>query len=140
MRKAVVDNLEIAYSDTGFLGEDGVNGAYRYTATSAFPNSTYQSENYWVDVVFVTSIGPDTTPPTVSSVTPPAGQSGVSPTTAVNIQFSEAMDPATISTSTIELRDPGNAVVPSTVTYSAAARMATLTPNQPLAYFGVHNR
>ena len=32
-------------------GEDGVNGAYRYAATSAFPNSTFQSENYWVDVV-----------------------------------------------------------------------------------------
>jgi hypothetical protein len=119
-------------------GEDGANGVYRYTATSAFPNSTFQSENYWVDVVFVSSIGPDTTPPTVSSVTPPAGQSGVSPTTTVSILFSEAMDPATISTSTIELRDPANALVPATVTYSVAARTATLTPNQPLAYSATH--
>ena len=38
-------------------GTDGGNGVYRYGA-SGFPNSTYQSTNYWVDVVF------DTTRPT----------------------------------------------------------------------------
>ncbi len=32
-------------------GTGGANGVYRYGA-SAFPNSTYQSDNYWVDVVF----------------------------------------------------------------------------------------
>jgi Domain of unknown function (DUF4082) len=30
----------------------GANGVYAYSATSAFPSSTYNSENYWVDVVF----------------------------------------------------------------------------------------
>jgi hypothetical protein len=33
-------------------GVDGANGVYRYGATSAFPTSSYQSSNYWVDVVF----------------------------------------------------------------------------------------
>ncbi len=33
---------------------DGVNGAYRYTSTSAFPNKGFKSSNYWVDVVFTT--------------------------------------------------------------------------------------
>jgi Domain of unknown function (DUF4082) len=28
------------------------NGVYRYGATPAFPNSTFQSTNYWVDVLF----------------------------------------------------------------------------------------
>ncbi|MFG1959014.1 N,N-dimethylformamidase beta subunit family domain-containing protein [Nonomuraea sp. NPDC049028] len=28
------------------------NGVYSYTATPAFPTSTYQATNYWVDVVF----------------------------------------------------------------------------------------
>lgn len=32
-------------------GQGGANGVYRYGAT-AFPNQTYQSTNYWVDVVF----------------------------------------------------------------------------------------
>ena len=32
----------------------GSNGVYRYTTNTAgaFPNSTWQSSNYWVDVVF----------------------------------------------------------------------------------------
>jgi hypothetical protein len=35
-------------------GTDGGNGVYRYTGTAsqAMPNSTYNAENYWVDVVF----------------------------------------------------------------------------------------
>jgi hypothetical protein len=39
-------------------GVDGGNGTYIYSSTSAFPNSTFQSSNYWVDVVFNTSSGP----------------------------------------------------------------------------------
>ncbi len=58
-------------------GVDGGNGVYRYSASSVFPNQTYQSENYWVDVVFTTSLGPDTTPPTVHSVTPANGATGL---------------------------------------------------------------
>ncbi|WP_326829770.1 DUF4082 domain-containing protein [Streptosporangium sp. NBC_01810] len=33
-------------------GAEGGNGVYTYGATSTFPTSTYQSTNYWVDVVF----------------------------------------------------------------------------------------
>ncbi|MGV9776347.1 DUF4082 domain-containing protein [Streptosporangium sp. NPDC003464] len=34
-------------------GASGGNGVYRYGATSAFPNNTFQAANYWVDLVFV---------------------------------------------------------------------------------------
>ena len=59
-------------------GVDGGNGVYRYGA-SAFPNQTYRSENYWVDVVYtaVAPGGPDTTPPTVVATTPASGATGV---------------------------------------------------------------
>ncbi|MET7460681.1 DUF4082 domain-containing protein [Nonomuraea sp. NPDC005501] len=33
-------------------GTDGGNGVYTYGASSTFPSSTYQSTNYWADVVF----------------------------------------------------------------------------------------
>jgi hypothetical protein len=33
-------------------GVNGGNGVYRYGG-NAFPNSTFNSTNYWVDVVFV---------------------------------------------------------------------------------------
>ena len=32
--------------------ENGGNGVYLYGTISAFPNLTYDSANYWVDVVF----------------------------------------------------------------------------------------
>ena len=33
-------------------GENGGNGVYVYGAGGGFPNQTWQSSNYWVDVVF----------------------------------------------------------------------------------------
>ncbi|MEV6493045.1 N,N-dimethylformamidase beta subunit family domain-containing protein [Actinoplanes sp. NPDC051633] len=33
-------------------GTDGLNGVYRYGTGGGFPNSSWQSSNYWVDVVF----------------------------------------------------------------------------------------
>jgi hypothetical protein len=33
-------------------GTDGPNGIYRYNAVSAFPTSTFNATNYWIDVVF----------------------------------------------------------------------------------------
>ena len=33
-------------------GVSGGNGVYAYGSTSAFPSSTFNSANYWVDVVF----------------------------------------------------------------------------------------
>jgi hypothetical protein len=33
-------------------GVDGGNGVFRYSASPAFPNSSYESSNYWVDVTF----------------------------------------------------------------------------------------
>ena len=33
-------------------GVSGGNGVYRYGASSAFPNQTFNTTGYWVDVVF----------------------------------------------------------------------------------------
>src|SRR5207253_2231057 len=61
-------------------GVDGPNGVYRYGSASSFPNQTYLSGNYWMDVVFDTTARGDTTAPTVSSVAPAIGATVV-PTT-----------------------------------------------------------
>ncbi|MEU7861909.1 DUF4082 domain-containing protein [Nonomuraea sp. NPDC049141] len=36
-------------------GAEGGNGVYTYAATNTFPTSTYNSRNYWVDVLFTPS-------------------------------------------------------------------------------------
>ncbi len=67
----------------------GGNGLYRFGSTSGFPNSSYQASNYWVDVVFATTIATDTTPPVISSV-----QAGSITTTTATITWTtdEASD------------------------------------------------
>ncbi|MEZ4867702.1 MAG: DUF4082 domain-containing protein [Caldilineaceae bacterium] len=114
-------------------GADGPNGVYQYGA-SAFPTSSYNASNYWVDVAFAVTVPPDTTPPTVTSVSPTNGTTNVAINTSLTINFSEPMDGATINGTTIELRDTTNTIVPATVSYNNTNQTTTLSPTAPLAY------
>jgi hypothetical protein len=110
------------------------NGIYQYGPTGGFPSNTYQSSNYWVDVVFTTTApGPDTTPPTVTSFTPAAGGANVNVNANVTVTFNEAMNAATVNGTTVELRDPSNALVSSAVSYDAGSLTATLNPTASLS-------
>lgn len=108
----------------------GGNGVYKYGTGGVFPNET-TTANYWVDVLFATSVGPDTSAPTVSTRSPTNGAVNVPTNTPVTVGFSENMDAATINTSTIELRNPSNVLVPASVSYSGTT--ATLVPSALLA-------
>ena len=48
-RRAGVDNPPLHALANGVSGG---NGVYRYGASSAFPNQTFNTTGYWVDVVF----------------------------------------------------------------------------------------
>jgi methionine-rich copper-binding protein CopC len=86
------------------------------------------------NVVWSFTVLADTTPPTVTSVTPVNGATGVSAATAVTATFSEAINAATLtSTGNFVLRDPANVVVPGTVSYNASTRVGTLAPSTALA-------
>ena len=69
-------------------------------------------------------------PPTVISVTPVLTV-GICPSTAVTATFSEAMNPATINTTTFALTGPGTTPVTGVVTYTGST--ATFTPSSALA-------
>ena len=113
-------------------GVDGASGVYRYGGTSGFPNQTYGSANYWVDVVFTQNLGADTTPPTVASTSPVSNASAVATNAVVTATFSESLNPATIDGTTVELRGPSGALVAATVTYSIVNGTAILQPASPL--------
>ena len=66
------------------------NGVYAYSATSAFPNTTYSASNFWVDVVF------QTTAPQGVRATPTSGQVSLS-WTAVSGASSYNVKRATVS-------------------------------------------
>ncbi|SNB46198.1 Ig-like domain-containing protein [Geobacter sp. DSM 9736] len=72
----------------------------------------------------------DVTPPTVTVVTPLNGATDVAVGTALVATFSEALDPATVTTSTFTV----NNGVTGSVTYDASSFAARFTPSAPLAY------
>ncbi|MGR9107449.1 MAG: DUF4082 domain-containing protein, partial [Gammaproteobacteria bacterium] len=119
-------------------GVNGGNGVFLYGTSSGFPTNTYNSSNYWVDVKFTTATAPDTTPPSVTGTTPSNGATGVSVGASISATFSEAVDATTINSSTFQLRDASNTLVPATITYNAATRTAALQPNSSLTQTTLH--
>jgi hypothetical protein len=117
-------------------GIGGSNGIYKYGAAGGLftggPPNTFNSENYIVDVVFDDQLRPDTSSPVVTFRSPAEDSVDLSADVIVNATFDEAINPATISGSTVKLRDPSGEAVSAVVTYSAAQRQLTLDPDSPL--------
>lgn len=109
-------------------GVDGSNGVYQYGA-SAFPNLSFRSTNYWVDVVY-NQTATDTSPPVVTSKSPAAGSTTAPATTNVVAAFNEPIQAASVS---IALTGPGGPVA-GTTSYDAASRSARFQPAGPLAF------
>jgi large repetitive protein len=75
----------------------------------------------------------DTTAPTVGTVAPTGGTTGVAVTANVEATFSEDMDPATLTGSTFTLTKQGaSQPVGATVSYDQANKKATLDPTADL--------
>lgn len=77
-------------------------------------------------------VGPDITPPTVSSVSPVNGATAIITTTSVTATFNEAIDPATLTGITFQLKDAGNNVVAAGVNVNASPNQIILTPSAAL--------
>jgi hypothetical protein len=116
-----------ALANTGQSG----NGVYKYGATAAYPTTSFQSTNYWVDVAF--SYNNNTPVPlAVTTVAPANNATGVAVDSNVTAQFNQAVNASTVP-SAFELRDAGGVVVPANVTYNATTFTATLDPTTSLA-------
>ena len=74
----------------------------------------------------------DLTPPTVSATLPANGATDVSPYQPLYATFSEPVNPTTVNASTFLLTGSDGAVT-GTVTYDAATKQATFTPEAALA-------
>ena len=80
-----------------------------------------------------TFAAPDTTPPTVTTVVPASGATGVPRSINATAAFSEAMNPATLTTGTVTLIPQGGSAVAASVTYDTSTRTVTLNPTANLA-------
>ena len=119
-------------------GVDGPNGIYKYGAAgglfaSGGPN-TFHSENYLVDVVLEKQLVPDTEPPVIGSRSPVDKATEIGLDVSASASFNEAINPATISGSTVQLKDPLGTLVPAVVTYDSGQHKATLDPSESLEY------
>jgi tetrahydromethanopterin S-methyltransferase subunit B len=82
---------------------------------------------------FTTGAAPDTNRPTVIATVPANAATGVAINQTVNATFSEAMDPATISTANFLVTGPGTTPVTGTVAYDVVSKIATFVPASNLA-------
>jgi hypothetical protein len=103
-------------------------GVYAYGAAGTFPSSVYQASNYWVDVVYSQSAG--STPPSVTTVTPSQGATGVAVSVTPTATFSQPVVPNTVS---FTVKDSGGITVPGSVSFNGANTVATFTPSASLA-------
>jgi large repetitive protein len=87
-----------------------------------------------VTTTFTTGAGADLTAPSVVSVSPANGASGVATNAVVALQFSKRIDPLSLTPSTFFVF-PTNTGIPiaGALTVSADGLTATITPNAPLS-------
>ncbi|HSH15414.1 MAG TPA: Ig-like domain-containing protein, partial [Verrucomicrobiae bacterium] len=77
---------------------------------------------------------PDTTPPALVSISPPDGASGVDPQAVIRLNFSEALDPATVIAENFTLvPSVGGGPVPLNFALEDADRRVVLTVSEQLA-------
>ncbi len=109
------------------------NGVYRNGA-SGFPADSWQSTNYWVDVVFDTH-ATDTVAPTVRSTSPADHATGVPVGTPVSVTFSEPVRPDSVG---LTLTSASGTPVAGSRSWNADTLTATFQPTQPLAVDGTY--
>ena len=128
---------------SGPLTASTSNGRYLYASTGGFPTSTYNSTNYFVDVVFTPTStaapAPSPTPTpaptptgpavTLGTVAPAAGEINVAPT----VSATAAVTGADAATVTLQLAGPSGAIA-GTSTYAASSGIVSFSPTSALAW------
>ena len=129
----------VTYADAGRIATlapaSALAASTTYTATVTTAAQDLAGNFLASSVVwsFTTGTTADTTPPTVTAVSPGPGATGVAVNTKVNATFSESMDPATVTTASFTLSGPGATAVTGTIAYVDLTGIATFKPASALA-------
>ncbi|WP_255769406.1 DUF4082 domain-containing protein [Pseudarthrobacter sulfonivorans] len=109
-------------------GTDGPNGVFRYGA-SAFPTDSWNSSNYWVDVVFNASTAGAA--PAVTAVFPANNATAVSESVKPTATFNQSVRAVSIAFS---LKDAAGTPITGSASYDAATNTSTFLPASALAF------
>jgi hypothetical protein len=115
-------------------GVDGGNGVFNYSASSLFPDSTFNSSNYWVDVLFTSSVGSgDLTPPVITAVAATPGTTSATITWTTNEAADTTVRYGTVATSLTQ------SVTDAAMVSSHSITLTGLTPGQTY-FYTVHSK
>ncbi|MCX5846295.1 MAG: Ig-like domain-containing protein [Deltaproteobacteria bacterium] len=123
-----VTDLELVFVPTSPL-QYGVS--YTATVTTGVKDLAGNPLSARKDWSFTTSVVPDLTPPTVISTSPVSGASNVPVSASVSAIFSEALDQASVTTSSFQVLN-GAYVIDGTVAYNGTTQTVTFTPDPQL--------
>ena len=101
---------------------------FNVTNTSGAPLA--QGSGYYQ--YFTTGTTSLTTAPTIVAVGPPNGATGVGINAAIIVTFSSAVDPISVTGSTVHITGGSQTVVPSTISFNTTFTVATVTPQAPM--------
>ena len=109
-------------------GVSGGNGVYNYGPTSAFPSNTYQSTNYWVDVVFTFPGATATSTPTSTQTSTPTPSNTPTPTPTATGTPTPGNTPTPTPTPTAT-NTPTPTATPSNTFFLSPSSNAAVTAN-----------
>ena len=120
-----------------FTPDSSLGFSTTYTATITTGAKDLAGNSLAADYVwtFTTGVAPDTTPPTVSFTAPLNGAVAVPFNRIIQVAFSEAMDPLTITATTFKMTSPGLLFTTNPVagTVASIGTTATFIPTGNLA-------
>jgi hypothetical protein len=105
---------------------DGANGVFS-DARGSFPNQTWGSSNYFLDVV----VRSGAVPFNVSKTSPVAGGAGL--VSAVKATFSRVVNASSVSPTSLVVRGSDGTAIAGSVSLDAATSTVSFVPAQPLA-------
>ena len=109
------------------------NGVYSYGPAGTFPSSSYNNNNYWVDILFSDGAEPDNTGPNVIKTTPNNSDSNVNFVIKPEITFNEQLDSSSVNNNTVILKDSNNQNIEKSVEYVANTKSILIKPTAELS-------
>jgi hypothetical protein len=110
-------------SDSYQVAVNGVNGVTN-TQGVAPPYPYYFN--------FIAGLTSDTVAPAITSVTPPTGSKNIGTNAGIKVIFSKAINPITVTGSTIQITGNSTTEVPSSISFSPDYTVVTIVPQAPL--------
>jgi hypothetical protein len=112
-------------------GSGTANSVYTYVA-GQYPGSPGMNNYYHIDAVF-SEYASDKLPLAVVKSEPTDNSYAVKRSTPIRLTFNQPINPATVTTVNVQLRDGNNQLVPRSVSFDQGKRAVTITPSASLA-------